>query len=107
VPEREKLKKTTVAEDVRVSDDPMAQALTGVARTLDGNADILNRLIFTYMDYAVVGYAPDSADETLDHAVQVISDARSKPASPGAAPGHDRRPAARLARRGRPRRARR
>jgi O-antigen chain-terminating methyltransferase len=56
VPEREKLKKTTVAEDVRVSDDPMAQALTGVARTLDTNADILNRLIFTYMDYAVVGY---------------------------------------------------
>ena len=39
VPEREKLKKTTVSEDVRVSDDPMAQALTGVARTLDANAD--------------------------------------------------------------------
>jgi len=56
VPEREKLKKTTVSEDVRVSDDPMAQALTGVARTLDTNAEILNRLIFTYMDYAVVGY---------------------------------------------------
>ena len=56
VPEREKLKTTTVSEDVRVSDDPMAQALTGVARTLDTNADILNRLIFSYMDYAVVGY---------------------------------------------------
>jgi O-antigen chain-terminating methyltransferase len=56
VPEREKLKATAVPEDVRVSDDPMAKALTGVARTLDTNAEILNRLIFTYMDYAVVGY---------------------------------------------------
>ena len=56
VPEREKLKATAVSEDVRVSDDPMAKALTGVARTLDANAAILNRLIFTHMDYAVVGY---------------------------------------------------
>jgi SAM-dependent methyltransferase len=56
VPEIEKLKATAVPEDVRVSDDPMAKALTGVARTLDGNAAILNRLMFTYMDYAVVGY---------------------------------------------------
>jgi SAM-dependent methyltransferase len=56
VPEREKLKPTALPEDVRVSDDPMAKALTGVARTLDTNADILNRLMFTYMDYAVVGY---------------------------------------------------
>jgi SAM-dependent methyltransferase len=56
VPEREKLKKTAVSADLRVSDDPMAQALTGVARTLDTNAEILNRLIFTFMDYAVVGY---------------------------------------------------
>ena len=56
VPDREKLKRTTVSEDVRVSDDPMAQALTGVARTVDANAGILNRLIFSDMDYAVVGY---------------------------------------------------
>jgi O-antigen chain-terminating methyltransferase len=56
VPDTEKLKATDVAEDVRVSDDPMAKALTGVARTLDANAAILNRLIFSYMDYAVVGY---------------------------------------------------
>jgi hypothetical protein len=34
----------------------MAQALTGVARTVDANAGILNRLIFSDMDYAVVGY---------------------------------------------------
>jgi SAM-dependent methyltransferase len=56
VPDIEKLKATAVPEDVRVSDDPMAKALTGVARTLDGNAAILNRLMFTYMDYAVIGY---------------------------------------------------
>ena len=37
----------------------MAKALTGVARTLDANAAILNRLIFSYMDYAVVGYRAD------------------------------------------------
>ena len=52
----ERLKSTAVPEDVRVSDDLMAKALTGVARTLDANADILNRLLFSYMDYAVVGY---------------------------------------------------
>ena len=56
VPETEKLKATAVPEDVRVSDDAMAKALTGVARTLDANAAILNRLIFSHMDYAVVGY---------------------------------------------------
>jgi len=56
VPETEKLKATAVAEDVRVSDDAIAKAITGVARTLDANAAILNRLIFSYMDYAVVGY---------------------------------------------------
>jgi O-antigen chain-terminating methyltransferase len=56
VPEIEKLKATAVAEDIRVSDDPMAKAISGVARTLDANAAILNRLMFTYMDYAVVGY---------------------------------------------------
>ena len=56
VPDIEKLKSTALPEDVRVSDDAMAKALTGVARTLDVNAAILNRLIFSYMDYAVVGY---------------------------------------------------
>jgi SAM-dependent methyltransferase len=58
VPEAEKLKATAVPDDVRVSDDVMAKALTGVARTLDANAATLNRLIFSYMDYAVVGYRP-------------------------------------------------
>jgi SAM-dependent methyltransferase len=56
VPETEKLKATAVPEDVRVSDDAIAKAITGVARTLDANAATLNRLIFSYMDYAVVGY---------------------------------------------------
>jgi len=56
VPDREKLKPTALPEDVRVSDDDIAKALTGVARTLDANAAILNRLMFSYMDYAVVGY---------------------------------------------------
>lgn len=56
VPATEKLKATAVPEDVRVSDDAIAKALTGVARTLDANASILNRLIFSHMDYAAVGY---------------------------------------------------
>jgi hypothetical protein len=56
VPDTMKLKVNSVAEDVRVSDEPLAKAIAGVARTLDTNADILNNLIFTYMDYAVVGY---------------------------------------------------
>jgi len=56
VPETEKLKATALPEDVRVSDDPMAKSLTSVARTLDANAALLNRLIFSHMDYAVVGY---------------------------------------------------
>jgi SAM-dependent methyltransferase len=56
VPDSEKLKTTTMPDDVRLSDDAVAQAITGVARTLDANAELLNRLIFSFMDYAVVGY---------------------------------------------------
>ena len=39
-----------------IADDPLALPIARVARALDANAAILNKLMFTHMDYAVVGY---------------------------------------------------
>ena len=39
-----------------IADDPLAVPIARVARTLDANAAMLNKLMFTHMDYAVVGY---------------------------------------------------
>ncbi len=82
VPDGEKLKATAVPEDVRVSDDPMAKALTGVARTLDANAAILNRLIFSTWTTRSSAIAPDQPTRRSTTPSHVISEARSKPASP-------------------------
>ncbi|MCU1384176.1 MAG: hypothetical protein JWL71_2873 [Acidobacteria bacterium] len=56
VPEEMKLKTTALPDGIRLSGDPLASAIAGVSRALDDNAAILNKLMFSHMDYAVVGY---------------------------------------------------
>ena len=38
------------------SGDAQATAIAQMARTLNANAAILNNLLFTHLDYAVIGY---------------------------------------------------
>jgi SAM-dependent methyltransferase len=56
LPDTMKLKTIGLPEDIRLSDDPLAATIAGVARALNTNAGILNDLIFSHMDYAVIGY---------------------------------------------------
>ena len=56
LPDHMKLKTIDLPEDIRRSNDGSALALSGLAKTLNENAVILNRLLFSYMDYAAIGY---------------------------------------------------
>jgi len=56
VPEQVRMKSVELPADVTASSLPAAQALVDAARILNGNAAILNSLLFTYQDYAAVGY---------------------------------------------------
>jgi O-antigen chain-terminating methyltransferase len=57
VPEQVRMKAVELPADVITSTQPSAQALVEAARVLNGNAAILNNLLFTYQDYAAVGYS--------------------------------------------------
>jgi SAM-dependent methyltransferase len=56
VPDQVKLKGVELPAAVTASTDPAAQALVEAAHVLNGNAAILNSLLFTYQDYAAIGY---------------------------------------------------
>jgi SAM-dependent methyltransferase len=56
VPDHMKMKKIDLPADVLASADPMAVALSRVAHAVNANAVILNNLLFTYLDYAAIGY---------------------------------------------------
>ncbi len=56
LPDDMKLKTIGLPENIRLSNEPLAAAIAGVAHALNKNAVILNDLIFTHMDYAVIGY---------------------------------------------------
>jgi O-antigen chain-terminating methyltransferase len=56
VPEQMKMKPVELGSDVMRASDASAQALVDVARTLNANAAILNNLLFSYLDYAAIGY---------------------------------------------------
>ncbi|MEP7309660.1 MAG: methyltransferase domain-containing protein [Acidobacteriota bacterium] len=56
VPEQVKMKAVNLPAEVTSSPQAAAQALVETARVLNGNAAILNSLLFTYQDYAAVGY---------------------------------------------------
>jgi O-antigen chain-terminating methyltransferase len=56
VPDHVKMKTIDLPADVLASADPMAVTLSRVAHAVNANAVILNNLLFTYLDYAAIGY---------------------------------------------------
>jgi hypothetical protein len=56
VPDPMKMKTIDLPADVLASADPMAVALSRVAHAVNANAVILNNLLFSYLDYAAIGY---------------------------------------------------
>jgi O-antigen chain-terminating methyltransferase len=56
LPDHVKLKTIDLADEVLASIDGSELTLPSLAQALNENAGVLNRLLFTYMDYAVVGY---------------------------------------------------
>jgi O-antigen chain-terminating methyltransferase len=56
VPDHMKMKTIDLPAAVLAAGDPMSQALSNVAHTLNANAVILNNLMFTHLDYAAIGY---------------------------------------------------
>jgi len=55
VPDEVKMKFVELSSDLTASTQPGTQALVEAARVVNGNAAILNSLLFTYQDYAAVG----------------------------------------------------
>ena len=56
VPDHVRMKPVELGSDVMTANDPSARALVEAARTLNANAAILNNLLFSYLDYAAIGY---------------------------------------------------
>jgi O-antigen chain-terminating methyltransferase len=56
VPESMKMKAVELPPDLVTSQDPSSIALARMAHTINANAIILNNLMFTHLDYAVIGY---------------------------------------------------
>jgi SAM-dependent methyltransferase len=56
VPDSMKMKTIDLPPDVLASTDPASMALAGLAHIVNANAVILNNLLFTYLDYAAIGY---------------------------------------------------
>jgi SAM-dependent methyltransferase len=56
VPDAVKMKTIDLPSEVLASTDPTSTALARVAHAVNANATILNNLMFTHLDYAMVGY---------------------------------------------------
>jgi len=56
LPDTEKLKVIELSDDFRRSEDPSCAAVIRLADACNANATRLNTLMFSYMDYAVIGY---------------------------------------------------
>ncbi len=56
VPEAVKMKTIDLPAAVLAATDPAATALAQIAHAVNANAVILNNLMFTHLDYAVIGY---------------------------------------------------
>jgi O-antigen chain-terminating methyltransferase len=56
VPDQIRMKTIDLPADVLASADPMAIALARSAHAANANAVILNNLLFSYLDYAAIGY---------------------------------------------------
>jgi SAM-dependent methyltransferase len=51
-----RMKRVDLPPEILASSDPRDRAVTEAARIVNTNADVLNRLAFSYLDYAVIGY---------------------------------------------------
>jgi O-antigen chain-terminating methyltransferase len=56
VPDHVKMKAVDVPAEVLASSDPASKAIVQIAHTVNANAAILTSLLFSYLDYAVIGY---------------------------------------------------
>jgi hypothetical protein len=56
VSEQVKMKAVELPAEVATSTQPAERALVEAARILNGNAAVLNSLLFTFQDYAAVGH---------------------------------------------------
>jgi SAM-dependent methyltransferase len=56
VPDHMKMKMVDLPAEVLASSEPPCRAITQVAHVVNANATILNHLLFTYLDYAAIGY---------------------------------------------------
>ena len=56
VPDHMKMKPIEIGADVLASSDSSARALVETATVINRNATILNNLLFSHLDYAVIGY---------------------------------------------------
>jgi O-antigen chain-terminating methyltransferase len=56
VPDHVKMKAVDLPAEVLASSDPSSKAMVQIAHTINANAAILNSLLFTYLDYAAIGY---------------------------------------------------
>jgi O-antigen chain-terminating methyltransferase len=56
VPDHMKMKMVDLPAEVLASAEPQCVAITQVAHVVNANAAILNNLLFTYLDYAAIGY---------------------------------------------------
>jgi SAM-dependent methyltransferase len=58
VPEVVRMKGLVLPSELAGADDPMGRALVEAARIVNENASILNSLLFSFQDYAALGYRP-------------------------------------------------
>jgi O-antigen chain-terminating methyltransferase len=56
VPDGVKMKIIDLPADVLTSTDPTSIAMARIAHTVNANAAVLNNLMFTHLDYAIVGH---------------------------------------------------
>jgi O-antigen chain-terminating methyltransferase len=55
-PDATKMKSADLSADILRATDPVSESLARLAHAVNTNAAILNSLLFTYLDYAAVGY---------------------------------------------------
>jgi SAM-dependent methyltransferase len=60
VPEVVRMKGVVLPAELTAADDPVARALAEAARIVNENATILNSLLFSFQDYAAIGYRPEA-----------------------------------------------
>jgi SAM-dependent methyltransferase len=60
VPDEMKLRAIDLPSVVLGGADPLSSALASIAHTVNANAAVVNALLFTYLDYAAIGYRAEA-----------------------------------------------